>query len=237
MALVSKPNGKPVPGVSPAAMQMANHVAHIIEDELTLGQGRAPRPTFKYWDKGTMATIGRSAAVAYSGPIKMHGFIAWLAWLFVHLIFLIGFRNKLAVFMQWVYSYFTYKRGARIITGWPPPVVEDQPGQSNDGKNRRGPSAQSRLRTNDSCGRRRGPYRLIAVEQIPEAAQDRAFLAPRATGLRRRRLTMRSARRLNGKDCSQMRPGPRNVAKNKPSPPKSADLILPTNWMSKLTVG
>ena len=127
MALVLDAKGKPVPGVSPAAMQMANHVARIIEDELTIGAGRAPRPQFKYWDKGTMATIGRSAAVAYSGPIKMHGFIAWLAWLFVHLIFLVGFRNKLAVFMQWVYSYFTYKRGARIITGWPPPVVEASP--------------------------------------------------------------------------------------------------------------
>jgi NADH dehydrogenase len=120
MALVIQDDGKPVPGVSPAAMQMAKHVAVIIEDELSLGAGRAPRRAFKYWDKGTMATIGRSAAVAYSGPIKMHGFIAWLAWLFVHLIFLVGFRNKLAVFMQWVYSYFTYKRGARLITGWPP---------------------------------------------------------------------------------------------------------------------
>jgi len=120
MALVIQADGKPVPGVSPAAMQMAQHVARIIGDELTLGAGRAPRPAFKYWDKGTMATIGRSAAVAYSGPIKMHGFIAWLAWLFVHLIFLVGFRNKLAVFLQWIYSYFTYKRGARIITGRPP---------------------------------------------------------------------------------------------------------------------
>lgn len=124
MALVIHKDGKPVPGVSPAAMQMAQHIARIIEDELTLGAGRAPRPSFKYWDKGTMATIGRSAAVAYSGPIKMHGLIAWLAWLFVHLIFLIGFRNKLAVFMQWIYSYFTYKRGARIITGWPPPAAK-----------------------------------------------------------------------------------------------------------------
>lgn len=124
MALVIHKDGKPVPGVSPAAMQMAQHIARIIEDELTLGPGRAPRPSFKYWDKGTMATIGRSAAVAYSGPIKMHGLIAWLAWLFVHLIFLIGFRNKLAVFMQWIYSYFTYKRGARIITGWPPPAAK-----------------------------------------------------------------------------------------------------------------
>jgi NADH dehydrogenase len=124
MALVIQADSKPVPGVSPAAMQMAKHVAHIIEDDLSLGAGRAPRPKFKYWDKGTMATIGRSAAVAYSGPIKMHGFIAWLAWLFVHLVFLIGLRNKLLVFLQWVYSYFTYSRGARIIIGWPPKSPE-----------------------------------------------------------------------------------------------------------------
>ncbi len=119
MALVLEENGKPVPGVSPAAMQMAGHVARIIEDELTLPPGQAERPPFKYWDKGTMATIGRSAAVAYAGPIHMRGFIAWLAWLFVHLIFLIGFRNKISVIFQWAYSYFTYKRGARIITSLP----------------------------------------------------------------------------------------------------------------------
>jgi NADH:ubiquinone reductase (H+-translocating) len=122
MALVIQKNGTPVPGVSPAAMQMATHVAHIIEDELSMGKA-APRPAFGYWDKGTMATIGRSAAVAYTGPIKMHGFIAWMGWLFVHLIFLIGFRNKVAVMMQWIYAYFTYKRGARIITNWPPKEV------------------------------------------------------------------------------------------------------------------
>jgi NADH:ubiquinone reductase (H+-translocating) len=124
MALVMQEDGKPVPGVSPAAMQMARHVAKIIEDELSLGVGRAPRPAFKYWDKGTMATIGRSAAVAYSGPIKMTGFIAWLGWLFVHLVFLIGLRNKVMVFMQWVYSYLTYQRGARIIMGSPPKLRE-----------------------------------------------------------------------------------------------------------------
>jgi NADH dehydrogenase len=115
MAFLLQKNGQPVPGVSPAAMQMAKHVAMIIENELT-SPGAAVRPAFKYWDKGTMATIGRSAAVVQAGPFKFHGFIAWLAWLFVHLIFLIGFRNKLAVLMQWTYSYFTYKRGSRIIT-------------------------------------------------------------------------------------------------------------------------
>lgn len=120
LALVLQENGKSVPGVSPAAMQMARHVARIIDDELTLGAGRAQRSPFKYRDKGTMATIGRSAAVAMIGRLKMSGWFAWLAWLFVHLIFLIGFRNKLFVLMQWTYSYFMYRRSARIITYLPP---------------------------------------------------------------------------------------------------------------------
>ncbi|MDB6130022.1 MAG: ndh [Verrucomicrobiales bacterium] len=109
-------NGVNVPGVSPAAMQMARHVAEIIEDELLFPQHRQRKP-FGYWDKGTMATIGRSAAVAKVQDFEFSGFLAWLAWLFIHLIFLVGFRNKVAVFLQWVYSYFTYKRGSRIITG------------------------------------------------------------------------------------------------------------------------
>lgn len=116
MALVLGEDGRPVPGISPAAMQMARHVVRIIEDELAVG-GKSPRPPFRYRDKGSMATIGRSAAVAKMGPFEFSGFPAWLAWLGVHLIFLIGFRNKLAVLLQWGYSYFTYKRGARIIIG------------------------------------------------------------------------------------------------------------------------
>jgi len=124
MALVLQENGKPVPGVSPAAMQMARHVARLIGDELELGPSRAPRPPFSYWDRGTMATIGRSAAVAWIGKLKISGLIAWLAWLFVHLIFLIGFRNKLAVLLQWAYSYFAYKRSARIITSLPAEKAE-----------------------------------------------------------------------------------------------------------------
>ena len=101
-------------------MQMGRHVARIIGDEIDLGAGRSPRPAFKYWDKGSMATIGRSAAVAEVGKFKFSGFFAWLTWLFVHLIFLIGFRNKLSVLMQWAYSYFAYKRSARIIVTAPP---------------------------------------------------------------------------------------------------------------------
>jgi len=116
LALVLEDDGRPVPGVSPAAMQMARHVARIIESELNSANGHGPRPRFKYWDKGTMATIGRSAAVAAIGKIHISGLLAWLAWLFVHLIFLIGFRNRVAVFLQWMYSYVTFKRGARLIT-------------------------------------------------------------------------------------------------------------------------
>jgi NADH dehydrogenase len=126
LALVLKADGKPVPGVSPAAMQMGRHVAQTIRDELRLGPKPEARPAFKYWDKGTMATIGRSAAVAMIGKIKLSGFPAWLAWLFIHLIFLIGFRNRLAVLFQWTYSYFSFRRSARIIT-YLPPEPEDAP--------------------------------------------------------------------------------------------------------------
>ena len=107
-------SGQPVPGVSPAAMQQATHVARQIEDEL---EGRPNRRPFRYWDKGSMATIGRYAAVAKVGPLEFSGYPAWLAWLFVHLMFLIGLRNKVAVLGQWFYSYVMYRRGARIIIG------------------------------------------------------------------------------------------------------------------------
>jgi len=118
LAALIDTSGKSVPGVSPAAMQMAKHVAKIIAKEIRAGdRGAGQRLPFTYWDKGSMATIGRSSAVAMVGKFKFSGALAWLAWLAVHLIFLVGFRNRVAVFAQWVYSYFTYKRGARIITG------------------------------------------------------------------------------------------------------------------------
>lgn len=115
MARVMGEDGRPVPGVSPAAMQMARHVARTLMDSLDGSPGG--RPAFRYRDKGTMATIGRSAAVAKIGDLELTGFPAWLAWLGVHLIFLVGFRNRIAVLIQWLYSYLTYKRGARIILG------------------------------------------------------------------------------------------------------------------------
>jgi NADH dehydrogenase len=126
LAFVLQDDGKPVPGVSPAAMQMGRHVARIIEDDLAF-HGSAERPPFKYWDKGTMATIGRSAAVAKIGNFEFSGLIAWLAWLFIHLIFLVGFRNKISVLLQWFYSYINYKRGARIIGSTTIPAHEAPP--------------------------------------------------------------------------------------------------------------
>jgi NADH:ubiquinone reductase (H+-translocating) len=118
LALVSDKQGRTVPGVSPAAMQMARHVARIIEDELRRPESdRHARPAFQYWDKGMMATIGRSAAVAQIGRVELSGWLAWVAWLFIHLLFLIGFRNKATVLLDWTYSYCTYKRGSRIVTG------------------------------------------------------------------------------------------------------------------------
>jgi NADH dehydrogenase len=107
-------NGVLVPGVSPAAIQMGIHVAKLLHAKIDGNE--ALRRDFTYRDKGTMATIGRSAAIAQVAGLHFSGFIAWLLWLFVHLIFLVGFRNKVAVLVQWFYSYVRYKRGARIIT-------------------------------------------------------------------------------------------------------------------------
>ncbi|MEZ5300271.1 MAG: NAD(P)/FAD-dependent oxidoreductase [Verrucomicrobiales bacterium] len=115
--------GVRVPGLCPAAIQMGQHAAALIKNEVRLKKkgmaDKAPlvRKQFAYRDKGIMATIGRSAAVAATGKFKMRGLIAWLAWLFVHLLFLVGFKNKVSVFLQWVYSYVTFKRASRIIMG------------------------------------------------------------------------------------------------------------------------
>jgi NADH dehydrogenase len=118
LAVVPGESGRPVPGVCPAAMQMGRYAAQVIRDEIAspLASGRRRAP-FRYCDRGSMATIGRSAAVAEIRGLKLSGLPAWLSWLGVHLIFLIGFRNRLAVLLQWAYSYFTYRRGARLITG------------------------------------------------------------------------------------------------------------------------
>jgi NADH:ubiquinone reductase (H+-translocating) len=139
LAALKDENGNLLPGVAPVALQEGNYVAKLIrrdiESSSTSAPGTAPkpgapflassarsreverRPPFRYWDKGSLATIGRAAAVAEFGKIHISGFIAWLAWLFVHILFLIGFRNRMLVFIQWAWSYVTYERGARLITG------------------------------------------------------------------------------------------------------------------------
>jgi NADH dehydrogenase len=118
LAVLSDANGHTVPGIAPAALQMGKHAAKVIGDELAGGRpGTTQRAAFTYCDKGSMATIGRSKAVATVGRLQFSGYPAWIAWLSVHLIFLVGFRNRLSVLIQWTYSYVTYKRGARVITG------------------------------------------------------------------------------------------------------------------------
>ncbi len=104
---------KPLPGVSPVAMQMGRCVARNIQNDLN---GK-PREQFRYVDKGSMATIGRKAAIAHVGKLKLSGLLAWLFWLALHIWFLIGFRNRLVVMINWAWSYLTYQRGARLITG------------------------------------------------------------------------------------------------------------------------
>ena len=107
-------DGKPVPGVAPAAMQQGRHAARSIARALR----SQPAQAFRYLDKGSFATIGRGAAVGeVAGRIRISGLVAWLAWLTIHIFFLIGFRNRVLVLFHWAYSYLTYRRGARLITG------------------------------------------------------------------------------------------------------------------------
>ena len=107
-------NGKPVPGVAQGAMQEGKFAAAAIRKRLA---GQADVGAFTYRDKGNMATIGRNAAVAEIGWLRLSGFIAWLAWLFVHLVYLINFTNRILVLFQWFYNYLTRNRSARLITG------------------------------------------------------------------------------------------------------------------------
>ena len=113
MARVDGPSGTALPGIAPVAIQQAQHVARQIERTVD-GLEREP---FRYTDKGIMATIGRSRALAHVGPLRLSGMLAWLTWLCIHIVFLIGFRNRFVVMFEWLWSYVTYKRGARLITG------------------------------------------------------------------------------------------------------------------------
>lgn len=153
LAALKDASGKLLPGVAPVAILEGRYVAKLIRREIKWGalavsrssleqpaSSASSRPPFHYHDKGSLATIGRSAAIAQFGRIHISGFIAWLAWLFVHILFLIGFRNRVLVFIQWAWSYFTYERGARLITGstdlpgWADTPTERTDSEENDGQ-------------------------------------------------------------------------------------------------------
>jgi len=126
LASLKDANGKPVPGLGAAALQEGRTAAANILRDLH-GEARLP---FRYFDKGTMATIGRRRAVAQIGRLHLSGYFAWLMWLFVHLVLLVGFRNRLMVMREWVWAFFTRERSARLITGdtdapaWNPRGIE-----------------------------------------------------------------------------------------------------------------
>lgn len=127
LACVELPDGSTLPGLAPVALQQGRHVADAIRASL---DGR-PARAFEYVDKGIMATVGRASGIAQAGALKLSGMLGWLAWLFIHLVFLIGFRNRLVVLLQWAWAWFTYGRGARLITGTtpvPPPRSAAGPG-------------------------------------------------------------------------------------------------------------
>ncbi len=146
LAALEDENGKLLPGVAQVAIQQGKFAAEMIGRDLE----HQPRLDFHYHDKGSLATIGRAAAVAQIGKVKLTGYFAWLAWLFIHILFLIGFRNRLIVMIQWASSYLTYERGARLITGsdelvgWTSP--QPKPSSSAESPERAEPevAAQSR---------------------------------------------------------------------------------------------
>jgi NADH:ubiquinone reductase (H+-translocating) len=121
LAASTQQDGTLVPGVAQGGIQGGQHAAFNIERAIA-GQ---PLRAFHYNDKGSLATIGRAAAVADLGRVKLSGFLAWVFWLALHIFFLIGFRNRLLVFMQWAWAYVTYQRGARLITGPVDPILKD----------------------------------------------------------------------------------------------------------------
>jgi NADH dehydrogenase len=114
LALFKDSSGKPLPGQAPVAMQQGEYVAKVIAARL---KGEPAEQPFKYWDKGSMATIGRAKAVAQTGGLKLSGVLAWLAWLFIHILYLARFENRVLVLFQWFFNYVTRGRAARLITG------------------------------------------------------------------------------------------------------------------------
>ncbi|MCA9575826.1 MAG: FAD-dependent oxidoreductase, partial [Myxococcales bacterium] len=136
-AFVPEGESEPLPGLAPVAIQQGQYVARTIRSDLR----SLPRKPFRYVDKGIMATVGRSRAVVQSRMLTTSGLLAWLAWGFVHIIYLIGFRNRVMVLAEWTWAYFTYKRGTRLISHLPrgadalpsPHVLAPAPGTRGPG--------------------------------------------------------------------------------------------------------
>jgi NADH dehydrogenase len=150
------PEHKPLPGVAPVAMQQGRYVANVIRNRLA---GRREVQPFVYRDKGMTATVGRSRAVLESGRLELDGFIAWVAWLVIHVWYLIGFRNRIAVTLNWAWNYLTYRQGARLITGG---------------------SESERLEALTATAQRRSPAEAVLPPPPPEApaASDRGSRMP-----------------------------------------------------------
>ena len=110
-------DGQLIPGVAPAAIQGGQHAAKCLRAD----REGSPRPDFRYIDRGSMATIGRSRAVAVVGKLQLSGALAWLMWLFIHILFLIGFRSRVAVMFEWAWAWLTWERSARVVIGGVPP--------------------------------------------------------------------------------------------------------------------
>jgi NADH dehydrogenase len=116
LAVFTHQTGKPLPGVAQVAQQQGKHAAANVAR--LIGGGKTE--PFRYRDPGNMATIGRNAAIADFGFMRVSGYLGWLLWLFVHILFLIGFRNRISVMLQWAAAYLTYQRSVRLITRNPP---------------------------------------------------------------------------------------------------------------------
>jgi NADH dehydrogenase len=128
LACCADAQGRPLPGVAPVALQQARHVARTIRNRMR----NRPTPPFRYRDVGTMATIGRHRAVAVCGPFHLSGYLAWVAWLLIHVINLVEFRDRVFVTLEWAWNYLTWNRGARLITGSATEIVPGTPALRGD---------------------------------------------------------------------------------------------------------
>ena len=137
-AFVTGSGGDPLPGVAPVAEQEGDYVAEVISRQV---RGEPAPPPFRYRDKGMLATIGRHSAIADFGRVRLTGRVAWVLWGVVHIFFLIGFRNRIAVFLNWIWAWLTYARGARLITGDTTPLALTTKPEAPDGTRRTGSEA------------------------------------------------------------------------------------------------